>query len=295
MPSHLPERAGGATPSGTDFKWHEPPQREIAPESFEGIGRILHGRYGFVLDSYKDNCVKRRINIRIRATLSPSAEAYLELLTQSEAEQDRLMSALTIHVSQFFRNPSTFELLASSVIPQILEFRPGPAPIAFWSVGCAQGEEPYSLALLMKERFAAELIRRRVSIVGTDVDRKVLDAARGATYPKERLTEVGEPMRGRWFIPRQGGYGLSREVRCLVDFREADLHDRDSFLESDLILCRNVLIYFERKSQEEVLSRFAEVLRPGGMLVLGKSETMVGPARSRFEVVSPAERVYRLR
>jgi chemotaxis protein methyltransferase CheR len=102
-------------------------------------------------------------------------------------------------------------------------------------------------------------------------------------------------MRGRWFIPKEGGYGLSREVRSLVDFREADLHDRDSFLDSDLILCRNVLIYFERKSQEEVLSRFAEVLRPGGMLVLGKSETMVGPARSRFEVVSPAERVYRLR
>ena len=264
---------------------------EISPDTFEMIGQVLKAHCGFSLSGYKDKCVKRRINIRVRATQSPTSEAYGTLLTRDSAERDHLLRVLTIHVSHFFRNPSTFEKLAREILPQLLEER---RQVRIWSVGCAGGEEPYSLALIMQERFAAALAGGQAFIRATDVDAATLEAARDACYRPDRLTEVAPELLARWFSPEGERFRLNREIRELVSFGQSDLNNPAAAEECDLILCRNVLIYFERGKQEEILNGFADTLKSGGTLVLGKSETLFGSARKRFRTVCPIERIYRV-
>lgn len=263
---------------------------DIAPETFDVIGRVLKARSGFTLDGYKDKCVKRRIHIRVRATQSPSPEAYGLLLTESPAEQERLLRVLTIHVSHFFRNPTVFERLALDILPQLMAER---GELNILSVGCAGGEEPYTLALILKERFPQALEEGRISLRAVDVDASTLEHAREGVYHPDRLAEVPPELLSRWFTPQDGRFLLSREIRSLVSFSQADLNQPQEWPRCDLVLCRNVLIYFERERQETILNGFADALVPGGYLVLGKSETLFGTPRNRFKTFCPVERIYR--
>jgi chemotaxis protein methyltransferase CheR len=266
----------------------------ISPEAFEIIRRVLKNSKGFSLDSYKDKCIKRRIAIRIRATHSMSAEEYSDLLIKDAAELDLLLKVLTIHVSQFFRNSPTFTKLREEILPYLFARATGEqrTELNFWSVGCASGEEPYSLALILKESFAAEIGRIKVSILATDVDEGIIETARKAVYGEERLLEVTPSLRKHWFVPHGRKHQLLPEIRAMVDFRRGDLLGGGAFPTSDLILCRNVLIYLERQEQERILTGFANVLGTGGILVLGKAETLVGASRRLFRTVCPVERIY---
>jgi chemotaxis protein methyltransferase CheR len=266
----------------------------ISDEAFDLIRSALLKRSGFNLDLYKDKCIRRRIGIRVRATHCKSAEEYGALLIRKGEETDRLLKVLTIHVSQFFRNPSTFEKLRVEIIPRLLERRDieGRGPLTFWSVGCASGEEPYSLALILKEFFPREATGNRIRILATDVDANILETAKDGMYGEERLVDIPGPIRERWFLSQGGKFRLLPEIKEMVEFERRDLCDRGAFPDCDLILCRNVLIYFERLSQERVLNGFADLLGKGGILVLGKSETLFGPIRSRFRTVCPIERIY---
>jgi len=268
---------------------------EISPETFELIGRILKAGCGFSLYGYKDKCVKRRINIRVRATQSPTPEAYGELLAGDAAEREQLLRVLTIHVSHFFRNPSTFEKIAREILPRLFRERGGSREIRILSVGCAGGEEPYSLALILRERFAEALAGGLVSIRATDVDAATLEVAREGLYRPDRLAEVAPELLERWFTPEGERYRLAQEIRSQVSFSQADLNDPGlPGGECDLIMCRNVLIYFERNCQEAILNGFADALGSGGVLVLGKSETLFGSARRRFRTLCPVERIYQV-
>jgi chemotaxis protein methyltransferase CheR len=275
---------------------HDKDAHDISADAFDLIRGILKGTKGFDLDIYKEKCIRRRIAIRVRATHCATAEEYGELLRHNEDELDLLLKVLTVHVSQFFRNPPTFEKLRTEIIPYLLKVR-GPAAtdrLTFWSVGCASGEEPYTLALILKDSFPAEAVGQRVSILATDVDATILKVARLGIYGEERLPEAPEAIKQRWFRREDGKYHLLPEIKEMVDFKKSDLSHRDSFPESDLILCRNVLIYFERRQQEKILNGFADVLRKDGILVLGKSETLFGEIRARFQTVCPVERIYRV-
>jgi chemotaxis protein methyltransferase CheR len=267
---------------------------DISADAFDMIRATLKSVKGFNLDIYKDKCIRRRIAIRIRATHCRTAEEYGDLLRQNPVESDLLLKVLTIHVSQFFRNPSTFEKMKTEIIPYLLNSREpkGGEGLIFWSVGCASGEEPYSLALILKEFFPGEATKEKIAILATDVDANILDVARSGIYGEERLVEVPESMMERWFQREEGRYHLAPEIIKMAEFRKRDLFDRESFPESDLILCRNVLIYFEREQQDKILNGFADVLRRGGILVLGKSETLFGSIRARFQTICPVERIY---
>ncbi len=269
---------------------------DISAEAFGTILRVLKSLRDFNLDIYKDKCVKRRIAIRIRKTSCSSATEYSELLMRDAAEPDHLLKVLTIHVSQFFRNPSTFRKLQDDIFPYLFsrcdtEQRDR---LQIWSVGCAGGEEPYSAALILKEYFADRLARGEIAILGTDVDQDVLETAKKGAYREERLLEVPREIKERWFRATEGKFQLAPEIINMVTFRRSDLFDTGSFPASDLILCRNVLIYLERSHQEKILCGFADALRNGGVLVLGKAETLVGESRRRFQAICPIERIYRV-
>jgi chemotaxis protein methyltransferase CheR len=264
-------------------------------EEFEQIRMILMAERRFDPAIYKERYMKRRITIRIRATGSDTAAEYRHLLAGNQDEIDRLLRVMTIHVSQFYRNRSTFERLQEEILPQIFLRCNAEARdhVHFWSAGCAGGEEPYTLAIITREGFHEETDRREVVITATDVDLPVLDKARAAVYGEERLVEVPPRLLEKYFTRFGSSFTLSGEIRGMVSFSTGDLLDTSSYPKSDLILCRNVLIYFERAQQEKILDGFADALPDWGILVLGRSETLVGDNRKRFECICSTERIYR--
>lgn len=267
---------------------------QLTEQTFSVIGDILRSRTGFNISAYKDKCMKRRIAIRMRATCSATAEDYCRLITEDEAELNHLVRVLTIHVSQFFRNPPTFQKIREVVLPMLFAPRvQAEAPLRIWSVGCATGEEPYSLALILKEHFPDMLDCGEVSVLATDVDQEVLEQARKGVYGAERLADLPEPFKGKYFLEEAGKFELLQEIREMVEFRREDLNQVVDFPGADLILCRNVLIYFERRDQERIMHAFADALPPDGVLILGKSEILVGESRKRFDTLCPYERIYR--
>jgi chemotaxis protein methyltransferase CheR len=267
---------------------------DISTEEFEIIRAALKNLRGFNLEIYKDACIKRRIGIRIRASRCATAKEYCELLLRDGREADLLLKVLTIHVSKFFRNPPTFAKLKAEVFPYLFaRGREETSAVRFWSVGCAGGEEPYSLAILLKESFAEEPSLPRVDILATDVDEGIIEVARQGVYVDERLDETPDAIKLRWFTTDGEKYHLHPEIKTMVRFRHADMFDTGVFRKCDLILCRNVLIYLERAEQEKVINGFADLLGSGGILVLGKSETLPGQTRRRFQPLCPVERIYR--
>jgi chemotaxis methyl-accepting protein methylase len=263
--------------------------------AFTALARQIAQTSGFTVEAYKDKCIRRRIAVRMRACGVHTYEDYRALLNRSPAEYERLRDALTINVTRFYRNSETWSLLRRTVLPAL--FDQPRVDVRVWSAGCASGEEPYTLAVL-----AADLLDQagrsgeltRLTIDATDIDRTSLDRAREARYRREGLTEMPGDLVGRYFDDAGDQQRVTDRVRRRVHVRQHDLsREVPPRTDYDLILCRNVVIYFDRPMQERLFQTFAEALVPGGSLVLGKVETLFGPARDRLALVDPRERVYR--
>ncbi len=266
---------------------------DFLDDDFAAICEILLARRAFDLCCYKDRCIKRRIASRIRARDFSDSAAYVELLRSDEDELDALLAVLTIHVSQFFRNPSMFLALEKKVLPELLarKQREQDGRLRIWSVGCSSGEEPYSIALLLQEQVMDQV---EVSILATDVSQQILVQARRGEYDPQRLAEIPEPVRKKYFQQFDGlRFRLDEKIRKLVRFKQQNILDDHDYPLVDLILCRNVMIYFSREEQTRIMARFARSLRPNGFLVLGRAETMTTDARPLFRTECPAERIYR--
>ncbi len=265
---------------------------DITDGAFAEIRDILFAGRGFDLDGYKDRCIKRRIAARIRTLGYRRIEDYIALLESDDVEQEQLLEALTIHVSQFFRNPSTFSVLEEKILPELLRRRRGEGEVKVWSVGCAGGEEPYSIALLFDELCGSN---DQVSILGSDVSADILKKARSGIFESHRLVEVPDPVLAQYFSREGVRYRLDARICEKVRFYRHDILQDRPFTRVDLILCRNMLIYFSRQEQERILRALANALAPEGLLVLGRAETMVNESRELFTCVDPVERIYRKR
>jgi len=265
---------------------------DITDQDFGEIRDILFKGRGFDLNGYKDRCIKRRIAARIRNLGYRRIKGYIALLEINAAEQEQLLEALTIHVSQFFRNPTTFSVLEEKILPELLRKYRGEGEVKVWSIGCAGGEEPYSIALLCDELCGPH---DRVSILGTDVSADILKKARTGIYESYRLAEVPNQVLAQYFRQEGVRYQLDNRICTKVRFFRHDILQDRPFPHVDLILCRNMLIYFSRQEQERILRTLAKALAPEGLLVLGRAETMVSESRELFTCVDPAERIYRKR
>jgi len=203
------------------------------------------------------------------------APEYLSRLLRDDAQLARLIEDLTIGETYFFRHPGQFRLLAHEILPELLGRR---QHLRLWSSACATGEEPYTLALTVC-RFLPPAERSRVSILGTDLNPAFLQHARAGVYGRRAVRFVPPEDLQRFFAVRDGRYLLDDEVKRLVTFQRINLHDPASYPQEttgahqcDVILCRNVLIYFDGASARGVIERLAQALRPDGVLVLGPSE-----------------------
>jgi chemotaxis methyl-accepting protein methylase len=263
----------------------------VQDDGFAMLTRKITRERGFGCASYKEKCVRRRIAVRMRARGVHTFEDYALVLDRDAHEYELLLDALTINVTKFFRNPETFAAIDRELVPAL--FARAEPQLRIWSAGCASGEEPYSLAILM-HRYATTQGRRieRVEVLGTDLDRASLAAAERAVYLEPTLADAAPDIRQLYFS-MQPPYRIHSDVRARVQFRRHDLL-REPFPElQHLIVCRNVIIYFDRATQEELFQRFAAALLPGAFLVLGRVETLFGPARAMFEPVDGRERLFR--
>jgi chemotaxis protein methyltransferase CheR len=252
----------------------------------------IHTDRGFNCHHYKNRCLERRLAVRMRARGEESFAQYAALLDADPAEYDLLLDTLTINVTKFFRNLETWEALTDRVVPELFA-RPEQQQ-RIWSAGCASGEEAYTVSILLHEwaeRHGRSKELSRFRITGTDIDRRSLDAARRAEYSELSLNETPPERVERWFSPGPP-FRLDERIRTNVGFHWKDLISGEPEMEQSMILCRNVIIYLGREIQEELFQRFYDALLPGGFLVLGKVETLLGPIRQRFVSVSSRERIF---
>lgn len=256
---------------------------DFTAEEFTAIGAILSAAGGMVVEHYNAACIKRRIALRIRELQLTGAVPYLALLRADADEVQRLSALLSLHVSIFYRDPTTFAALRPLLVEQ-LQARSQ----RWWSAGCAGGEEPYTLALLAAQK---PEIHGQVEIVASDVSPEILDKARVGTFNATHLSKVSAIEQARYFSAAGRGYRINEELRKRVQFFQHDLLSADPYPAANLILCRYVLMYFNAAEQEEVLSRFAAALPVGGLLVLGRTETMRDRA-GLFVPLHAQERIY---
>jgi len=264
------------------------------PGDFTELTRKISAERGFGCASYKEKCLRRRIAVRMRARGVHTYEEYARVLDADAAEYDRLIDVLTINVTKLFRNWDVFAAIAARVVPVLWQCET--PTIRVWSAGCSSGEEPYSLAILFHRHAAmAGMLAQlgRVSILGTDIDRRCLAAAERGEFQEGDFTDTPDELRSRYFAPLPP-FTVSPTIRSMVRFQRRDLlSERPPAPPYDLIVCRNVLIYFDRESQERLFDEFHAALAPDGFLVLGKVETLLGAARSRFAPVDARERIFR--
>ena len=254
---------------------------------------------GFRCDAYKESCLRRRLAVRMRACGVHTFTEYGERLHRDVAEYDRLLDALTINVTKFYRNADTWDRLATAVIPDLMKRCQG--DIRCWSAGCASGEEAYTLAVLLLEEARKSGLTGSIvdRIDATDFDVRSLQKAEESRYPREVFDEMPDALTRRYFRDlgdQSNTLSVSDEVRRAVRFARHDVtRDAPPDPPYDLILFRNVVIYFDRPTQERVFSQMAEALTPGGVFILGKVETLFGAARELLELEDVRERVYRRR
>lgn len=263
--------------------------------AFADLTRKISREVGLSLDAYKDKCLRRRIAVRMRACGVHTYADYKAVLEQSPAEYELLKDAITINVTRFYRNAETWNLLRDTLLGEICERDDG--QVRVWSAGCSSGEEPYTAAVLIADYFdrhgrSADLAK--VTVDATDIDRECLERAEAGRYPPSALADLPSALVSRYFERDGSHLRVIERVRRRVFVSPLDLSaqapPRGLY---HLILCRNVVIYFGRATQERVFMGFAEALAPGGILILGKVETLFGPARDRLTLLDPRERVYR--
>jgi len=272
-------------------QWNPLIGEDFPDEAYGVIATVLKAQQNFDLTSYKVVNMKRRLAAYLRSCGCTDPLHYSAQLTDRADEQKQLIAAMGIHVSHFFRNPSTFLALESRILPELLRMsRRQNSKLRIWSVGCAHGEEPYSVALLLKEMLQKG---DQFAVVGTDLSPEALKMAKNGYYPPDRLKEVPPTMLEKYFSAQSPLYQIHEDIRQLVQFFRHDIISEEIFYRADLILCRNLLIYFAREKQQQVVELLAGALSPGGYLVLGRAETLAPDCRRLFFCVDPAERIYR--
>jgi chemotaxis methyl-accepting protein methylase len=273
---------------------------EADDDAFVALTSKIARERAFGAVNYKDRCMRRRIAVRMRARGAADYASYSRLLDSDPAEYEWLIAALTISVTRLFRNAEAWDAVARSVLP-VLWSSPSPR-LNCWVAGCASGEEAYSLAALFLQGASGQGgtgVRegtRRVRVTATDIDRESLAAAEAGTYAEAAFAEAPAGVRERWFAPAETGerWTAGPDLRSIIRFERRDLLlDPVPPVAMHLITCRNVTIYFDRGSQEALMQRFHEALVPGGYLVLGKAETLLGPSRALFEAVDLRQRIFR--
>jgi two-component system CheB/CheR fusion protein len=267
------------------------PESEPPPD-FEELLEYLKQTRGFDFTGYKRASLRRRIDKQMRVADVQEYAEYVDYLEVHPDEFVRLFNAILINVTAFFRDPAAWSYLREELLPEHLERLNADAPIRVWSAGCASGEEAYSIAMMLADLLGTEAFQRRVKIYGTDIDEDALQTARQAAYGPRELEAVPEAMRDRYFEPMGDRFAFRADLRRSIIFGRLDVLRDAPISRLELLLCRNTLMYFNAETQSQVVSRFHFALNQGGLLMLGKAETLLAHG-SLFEPIERKHRIFR--
>lgn len=267
------------------------PGSDAGPDpSFESLLDFVRRERAFDFTGYKRSSLMRRVRKRMFAVGVGEFSTYQQYLRDHQDEFASLFNTILINVTSFFRDREAWDYLAKEVIPRILHLKERQQAVRVWSVGCATGEEAYSLAILLAEEMGHAAFRTRVKIYATDVDEEALAQARHAGYGAEQLEPIGEELRDRYFEPVGGRYVFRSDLRRSVIFGRHDLMQDAPISRLDLVVCRNTLMYFNADAQTRILSRFHFALNDDGYLFLGKAEMLL----ARSALFAPLDITHRV-
>jgi chemotaxis protein methyltransferase CheR len=263
---------------------------EIGEAEYEFIRRLIYEQSRINLGAEKKVLVAARVMKRLRALKLPNFDIYCQYLRSSKGRQEAplLVEAISTNHTQFFRESRHFDFLKNVVVPKWRAH--GPGPIRVWSAAGSSGEEPYTIAIVLSEALGLKSDWR---ILATDISMRMLDLGRGGIYSADRLTQVPPELQRRYFQrgvgSSEGQYRVKEELRRRVDFLQLNLLQPTYpfATEFDLIFCRNVMIYFDRETQQTLIEKITPRLIGGGYLMVGHSESLNG-IHHRLSVVEPA-------
>jgi len=250
---------------------------------FKEIAALVYNACGIVLGEHKREMVYSRIARRIRERKLTDFSTYLAYLnSHKDQEFDAFINALTTNLTSFFRESHHFDYLKKQLVPALLVQNKNSRRVRIWSAGCSTGEEPYSLAMALHELFPSNW---DVKILATDLDSNVLKKAHTGVYSAANVNGLDDALLKRWFLKSKDGesYKVKPKLQQLISFKRLNLlQDWPMKGPFDLILCRNVVIYFDKDTKDLLFKRYAEILAPHGHLFLGHSETM-GKEHTEFK------------
>ena len=259
-------------------------------QQFESLLEYLKRSRGFDFTGYKRVSLARRIEKRMKTVAVDDFAAYVDYLEVHPEEFATLFNTILINVTSFFRDPGSWEFLAQEVLPKLLAKKGRAAPIRVWSAGCASGEEAYTLVMVLAEQLGLDEFKDRVKIYATDVDEEALSKGRHGIYTEQELREVPENLRTKYFEGQDGRYVFRKDLRRQVIFGRHDLISDAPISKVDLLVCRNTLMYLNAETQARILARFHFALNDGGVLFLGRAETLLTQA-STFEPLDIKRRI----
>ncbi len=244
------------------------------------------------VSSLEKNHLKRRLRRRLLRTGHQSVSEYIEFAFEDLEEQKKLRQAFSVNFTRFFRNIKTFIFIKSDILPTLLKRNPQ-KPIRIWSAGCADGAEAYTLAILCNE---LKLRAHHVKIIASDFNQKSLDAAQKGKYPADYLFETPLEIQQEYFtFSSPEAIQVSPHLKKYITFSWNNLtHEKDSILDTkfDLILCRNVMIYFSASQKPKLIKKFHQQLKSRGLLVLGLAEVLPNSSYSDFSIYNTKHHVY---
>lgn len=272
-----------------------PPEIHEDEKEFSYLKTLIKKKIGFNCEDYKQPHLKRRLAVRLRVTNSRTYKEYAEILQREENEAQKLKDTLTVNVTEFFRNPEIYEVLSKKCLPTLLKAKGENKTLRIWSAGCSNGDEPYSIAIALREYLGILIKKYNISITGTDIDEDSLEKARNGTYPEKSLEKLSKERISRYFTKVDNGYQVNDDIRSLVNFKRHDMISGAPMSGFDFVFCRNVTIYFDKPLQEKLYLNFYNALNNNGFFVMGKTETLIGPASKLFESFEPREKIYQKR
>src|SRR5262252_3958125 len=255
------------------------------------IFQLLRRSTGVDFAHYRQTTIRRRIQRRMLVHKLDRIEDYVRYLQSNTAEIKALYQDMLINVTSFFRNPSVFDALKSTVFPSIMKHRTQDKVLRVWTPASASGEETYSIAIAMLEYLGDKASQIPIQFFGTDVSEASVAKARAGTYPENIQGDVSTDRLRRFFVKVEGGFRISKSIRDMCIFAQHNLLNDPPFSQMDLICCRNLLIYLEPVLQNKIIALFHYATRPGGYLVLGTSEG-VGTSTSLFSNEDRAHKIF---
>lgn len=244
---------------------------------YEQFIESIKRKTGIDLALYKEAQMKRRLTSLYE---KKGYKNFVEFFSALDKDRDLLnefLDRMTINVSEFYRNGKRWEVLQNKIFPKLLKEN---KRLKIWSAACSTGEEPYSLAMVLSNHIPLS----QVNILATDLDENVIQKAKLGLYPERSLAEVPKDIQAKYFNKEGAFYKVSEDIKKTVTFKKHNLLKDNYDSNFDLIVCRNVMIYFTEEAKDQIYANFSKSLRPGGILFVGSTEQIFNPSRYGFEV-----------